>query len=171
METPDLTPFRTLRSELQVGLAAGDAQRCRAVADELHRQVLDARDRNDRARLAQLGGQTARLRSLVKQDGDNPALECDLRRIARTAETEWTTQVMRRPAPAPVTPEKFTVRELVLSQLRTGPKRPRDIARELDLDRTQVSRALRQLKRAGLVAHVDTPATSADQRASLWMTA
>lgn len=155
---------------MQAGLASGDTRRCGEVADEMHRQVLDALDRNDRVRLAKLGGQVDRLRSIVRQAGTAPELDGDLRRIARTAEIHWTTVAMRQATHAPITPEKFTVRELVLAQLRAGAQRPRDVANALGVDRTQVSRALRQLQSDGLAVQT-AGARGEDHRASYWAAA
>lgn len=170
MSPTTLIDFRTLRADLQAAVSEGDRASAQTVADELHRQVMEAMNRGDRSRLAKLGGQTARLQRIA-QDGQDERLDADLRRIARTVEIAWTAEAMQGSRQEPTVPEKFTVQELVLSQLQDGPKRPRDIAEELHVDRTQVSRALRKLKQAGRVSHVDASAPGADQRASLWMAA
>jgi DNA-binding MarR family transcriptional regulator len=92
-----------------------------------------------------------------------------LRRVGRTIEIAWTWQAMQAARHEPTTPKQFTVRERVLAALREKPQRPRDLAALLQVDRTQVSRALRQLERAGKVKAA--PAASEDHRAAYWRTA
>lgn len=132
----------------------------------------------DRAHLAELGGQAARLQRVVQSAEAAPmetrqALIADLRRISRTIEIAWTGEAMRGSRQEPTTPPQFTVRERVLEALRRadgGPRRPRDLAAILQIDRTQVSRALRQLERAGKVT-MAAPSGSQDHRAAYWRAA
>lgn len=149
-------------------MASEDADGWQDVADELHQQVINALIEQDRASLADLGGQTARLQRVAIQAGAQPELVTDLRRIARTIEISWTTSVMADSRHEPPTPPQFTVRARVRAELRAGPKRPRELATTLGLDRTQVSRALRQLEQAGEARHVRGAVTSDDQRAAVW---
>ncbi len=143
--------------------------------DDFHAQVMEALAAGDRARLAELRGQAARLRNVVDAAdggaGNLMALGGDLRRIARTIEIGWTWQAMQSTRQGPPTPRQFTVREQVLAALREEALRPRDLAARLELDRTQVSRALRELKHAGKVEVTAPPAGADDHRAAVWRAA
>jgi DNA-binding transcriptional ArsR family regulator len=63
-----------------------------------------------------------------------------------------------------------TVREQVLRLIQNnGQQRPRDAAQALDIDPTQVSRALRQLQQEGLIERSDRP--TGDRRAHVYTAA
>jgi DNA-binding MarR family transcriptional regulator len=62
-----------------------------------------------------------------------------------------------------------TVREQVLRLMESdGPQRPRDAARQLNVDPTQVSRALRQLQDEDLIERSGSPRTG-DRRAHIYV--
>lgn len=160
--------FSALRRALRDAVSTGEIERVQGRVDGLHQDVMEALVAGDRARLAELGGQVARLSNIAvtSDTAAAQALAADLRRIGRTVEIGWAAQVVRGSRQEPHTPGQFTVRERVLALLREQPTRPRDLARALGVDRTQVSRALRELERAGKVR----PATSdrTDGRAVTW---
>lgn len=159
-----------LRKDLREAVRSGEDERAAGLVDLFHAQVMEALGTNDRRQLAKLGGEVQRLRHVVDaSEREMIGLQADLRRIARTIEIAWTQQAMSGSRQEPTVPAKFTVRERVLAAIAERPQRPGEIAAELQLDRTQVSRALRQLRRAGQAL----PAAEAadDQRATYWRAA
>lgn len=141
--------FGTIRDRLRRAAQAGDVAGATEVLDRFHEQVVAAVAERERSRLAELGGQAQRLRHTLERAGGTPELEADLRRVGRTIEIAWTSAALHGTREEPATPPQFTVRGRVLEELRTRPSRPRDIAAALGVDRTQVSRALRELQREG----------------------
>src|SRR5258708_5527254 len=105
--------FPALRAGLRRAVAADDLDRARDLVDGFHELVMAALGAGDRARLAQLGGQAARLRNIVETAGAEapalPALVSDLRRVACTIEIAWTQQTMQGARQEPTTPQQFTV--------------------------------------------------------------
>lgn len=147
-------------------LGDGDVERATDVLDAFNLRVVEAVVARDRAQLAQLRGQAARLRRAVHAAGGEGGLASDLRRIERTLEVAWTAEAMARARQEPAVPEQFTLRGRLLRELRDGPRRPRDLAVALGADRTQVSRELRQLAREGRARA--SSGLSEDRRAVRW---
>jgi nucleoid DNA-binding protein len=165
--------FPALPAALRDAVEAGELKRVQSLVDGFHEQMMEALDAGDRVRLAELGGQAARLQTVVQSAGSSAseevtqALVGDLRRVARTVEIGWTWPAMQGSRHQPTTPKQFTVRERVLAALRDEPQRPRDLAARLHVDRTQVSRALRQLEPTGRVKTA-APAGGEARRAVYW---
>jgi hypothetical protein len=162
--------FRRLRSGLRDAVTSGDQDGAQALVDGVHDDVMRALIAGDRGRLAELGGQAARLQNVVSSAAAEPGLSqvvlADLRRISRTAEIGWTAAAMQTSRTQPATPDSFTVREQVLLLLRAQPQRPRDLSTKIGVDRTQISRALQQLKRNGHA--VQKKSVDQDKRAVYW---
>lgn len=143
-------------------LADGDDGIPQALLRGLFKDAATMCTDNDLARIARAQGQVARWQSLLTGPADSPAaLQLDT--LAVTLDAGWRTGSLRRDAEAQHT-AGATIRERIVTFLQASPgARPSAIAQHLELDPSQVSRALRALVEEGTLVR-DVPGGH-DQRA------
>lgn len=147
-----------LAADLDAAIGGEPAQLVEATT-ALHTAALNAITTADRARIAGLRAQLDRLRRRLERRTSTPvvaALQTSLRQLdgslaAALVTLDLHTEAARYDQQAAAVPQRLLA---ALDQ----PRRPGDLARQLDLDPAQVSRGLRTLINSGHVTQVPAPA-------------
>jgi DNA-binding transcriptional ArsR family regulator len=149
-------------SRVRQALRGSDAETPQALLRGLFKDAATMCADGDLTRIARAQGHVARWQSTFTESPDSPvAQQLDL--LATTLDAGWRTISLRRDAEAQHA-AGTTVRERILAFAQESPGvRPSEIAQGLELDPSQVSRALRTLVESGALVR-DVP-DGHDQRA------
>jgi predicted Rossmann fold nucleotide-binding protein DprA/Smf involved in DNA uptake len=166
---PKTAPFfLVLRDGLLAAVELDDRSTTNGLLRDFAARVGNALVASDPDRLAKLRAQTARLRRRVAGLDAEPLLSgyVDGQLLALDVVLDAGRTALRlRDASEERQRRTEAIRDSIVLALAMEPRRPRDLAQEIDCDPSQVSRELRRLQEEGVVALVDAPPGHSDARA------
>lgn len=167
MEKIDLSKDspRQIRAWFDAAIGQQETERARELAHALGRLTVEAIVAHALDDILALRSQMSRLRTRLRRAGTDLALEIASTLDAFDDQLDHARTVTRLELAARRREAQYSsVRDKVLNLVADAPRRPRDIAAELQCDQAQVSRALRELEERG-VTRVQAPAGEPDKRA------
>lgn len=172
LETPRLAtaaPFRQLRSDFASAMAAGSSEPIRQIVTHLNQRAAAAIVGHDVAEIVRLRSQSRRIaRSADHLPSIDPTVQLQAESWFESLDTSLQAgrlAVLGRIAAERDAQATGALRDRIVARLTVEASRPRDLAKMLEVDQTQVSRALRQLIADGHVERVQAPAGDSDARA------